>query len=81
MPSAVSEREPPVPPPHLSLAVSPWTIRIFSNGTPRRSLTTWAKAVSWPWPFDWVPTATLTVPSSSKLIDAVSCGSPMVDLM
>ena len=27
---------------HLSLAVSPWTTRIFSNGTPSRSFRTWA---------------------------------------
>ena len=32
-PCAVSEREPPVPPPILIRSLSPWTMRILSNGT------------------------------------------------
>ena len=35
-PCAVSEREPPVPPPALIRSLSPWTILIFSNGMFRR---------------------------------------------
>ena len=42
MPWAVSEREPPVPPPAWIRSVSPWTMRIFSNGTFSRWCRTWA---------------------------------------
>ncbi len=43
-------------------------------GTPSRSAAIWAKAVSWPWPLDSVPTATVTRPSLSKRTSAPSLG-------
>jgi hypothetical protein len=42
VPCAVSEREPPVPPPPLIRLVSPWTILIASNGTLSFWCSTWA---------------------------------------
>ena len=50
LPLAMIEREPPVPPPTSNSSLSPWTRSISSNGTPRRSTSTWAKADAWPWP-------------------------------
>ena len=44
-----AEREPQVPMPICTLSVSPWTIETESIGTPKRSDTSWANVVSWPW--------------------------------
>ena len=44
------ERDPYVPMPNCTLSVSPWTIETLSIGMPRRSATTCANVVSWPWP-------------------------------
>ena len=49
-PLAIIDLEPPVPPPAISSSLSPCSRRILSNGMPRRSLSTWAKGVAWPWP-------------------------------
>ena len=81
LPCIVTEREPPVPPPLAIRSLSPWMKRTLSNGMPLRSCRIWAKTVSWPWPFDWVPTASSTMPSSAKAIEVVSFWSPRIDSM
>ena len=48
--------------PNCTLSVSPNTMSMFSNATPRRSETICAKVVSWPWPWLWVPISTVTWP-------------------
>ncbi len=81
LPCIVAEREPPVPPPLAIRSLSPCTKRIFSNGIPLRSSRICANAVSWPWPFDWVPTQSSTMPSSAKAMVVVSFWSPRIDSM
>ena len=49
-PEAISDLEPPVPPPAISRSLSPWTRRMLSKGTPSWLCSTWAKGVQWPWP-------------------------------
>ena len=49
-PLAIMLLEPPVPPPAISLSLSPCTRRTLSNGTPSRSHSTCAKGEAWPWP-------------------------------
>ena len=51
-----------VPTAYLKRRVSPVTTVTRSTGTPRVSAATWAKAVSWPWPWVVSPVATTTVP-------------------
>ncbi len=48
--------------PICTLSVSPWTMETFSIGMPRRSDTSWAKVVSWLWPWLCEPVRTSTVP-------------------
>ena len=64
LPPSCSDREPPVPPPRGTRAVSDWTNRIDSMGMPRRSATIMANDVGWPWPCPDVPTLMVAVPSS-----------------
>ena len=47
-----------------------------ASGSPNRSAAICAKLVSWPWPFDWVPTRSATRPSGSKRISARLPGVP-----
>ena len=54
------------------------TMRTVSNGTPSRSATTWAKTVSCPWPCDWLPIGTSTIPVGSTRTSAYSRGTPPV---
>ncbi len=56
LPPSCSDRDPPVPPPRGTTAVSDWTKRIGSSGMPSRSATIIANAVAWPWPCAEVPT-------------------------
>ena len=48
-----------------------------SIGTPSHSVTSCAKLVSWPWPFETVPTTTSTRPSACTVISARSRGTPV----
>ena len=48
--------------PKSTFEVSPCTMSTFSIGTPRRSATTCAKVVSWPWPCECEPVNTVTLP-------------------
>ena len=50
LPPSCSDREPPVPPPVATRAVSDCTYRIRSMGIPSRSATIIANDVAWPWP-------------------------------
>ena len=42
--------------------VSPCTTSTCSGEMPRRAATTWAKVVSWPWPWLCEPVNTVTLP-------------------
>ncbi len=53
-----------MPCPSGTAAVSEWSSRTASIGTPRVAETIWAKAVSWPWPWGDVPIWAVTVPSA-----------------
>ena len=64
-PASCSEREPPVPPPRGTAAVSDCTNRTCSMGMPRRSATIIANDVACPWPCAEVPTDTVAPPSAS----------------
>ena len=48
--------------PNSTLEVSPCTMSTFSIGMPRRSATTCANVVSWPWPCECEPVNTVTLP-------------------
>ena len=50
--------------PICTLSVSPCTIDTESIGTPKRSVTSWAKVVSWPWPWLCEPVSTSIVPTA-----------------
>ena len=52
--------------------VSPCTTSTFSAGIPSRSATTWAKVVSWPWPWLCVPVNTTTLPVGFTRTSAAS---------
>ena len=65
------------PPPTDTRSVSPVTSRTLSSGTPSHSVTSCAKLVSWPWPFDTVPTTISTMPSGNTVISARSRGAPV----
>jgi hypothetical protein len=81
LPCIVTDRDPPVPPPCSIRSLSPCTKRIRSNGIPARSCRNWAYTVSCPWPFDWVPTYSSTIPSGAKPILVPSRVSPRIDSM
>ena len=63
LPPICSDRDPPVPPPLGTAAVSDWTKRMSSSGMPSRSDTIMANAVAWPCPWADVPTRMVAVPS------------------
>ncbi len=75
------ERSEWLPPPTATKRVSPVTKRMRSGVTPSSSAMTWAKLVSWPWPVDWVPTTTSTMPSGKIVACTRSCGAPTGDSM
>jgi len=54
-PPTAIEREPNVPVPAATAAVSPSTMEILSIATPSRAPRICAKLVAWPWPWLWVP--------------------------
>ncbi len=58
--------------PNGVVEVSPWTTSMFSSGTPSLSDTSWAKVVSWPWPWLCDPVMTWTLPVGLNLICADS---------
>ena len=64
LPAVCSDREPSVPAPRGTVAVSELTSLILSIGMPSTSLASMANAVWWPWPCTLVPANTLAVPSS-----------------
>ena len=78
LPPRTIEREAKVPTPFATRSVSPMTMLTVSKGTPSRSATTWAKTVSWPWPCDWLPIGTSTIPVGSTRTSAYSWGRPPV---
>lgn len=63
LPPVCSDRDPMVPAPRGTSAVSDCTSRIVSIGTWSTAEATWANAVSWPWPWLLVPAETVNVPS------------------
>ena len=71
-PATCSEREANVPSPRATSAVSEWSTRTRSRGTPSVAEATWANAVSCPWPCGQTPTATATAPSSAAATAACS---------
>ena len=74
MPLITAARLAKVPTAYLKRRVSPVTTVTRSTGTPRVSAATWAKAVSWPWPWVVRPVATTTVPLVSTRTCAPSYG-------
>ncbi len=64
--------EPPLPRPASSASVSPQKTWIRSGGTPSRSATIWANAVSLPWPMEVEPAKSDTEPSALTRTSAVS---------
>ena len=66
-----------VPPPTLTMSVSPVSSRTLSIGTPSHSLSNCAKLVSCPCPFDTVPMMTSTRPSGCTVSSARSRGMPV----
>ena len=76
LPPICSDRDAAVPPPRGTSAVSLWTTRTWSAGTPSTSPTSWEKAVACPWPCEAVPARTVTVPSSSTATEPNSRAMP-----
>ena len=76
VPPSCSERDPPVPPPRGTSAVSDCTKRIASIGMPSGSATIIANDVAWPWPCDDVPDLIVAVPSACDLDRADSLPAP-----
>jgi len=56
-------REAKVPNPKAVLSVSPWRTEIRAGSMPSSSAATCDSAVSRPWPCDWMPTISTTLPS------------------
>ena len=54
------------------LSVSPWITSTFAVGTPSLSAISWAKVVSWPWPWLCAPVSTWATPVWVKRILALS---------
>ena len=77
LPAVCRDREPIVPDPRGTEAVSELTSLKFSIGIPRTSLASMAKAVWWPWPWTLVPTNRLAVPSSWTSTAPYSTCSPI----
>ena len=71
-PPTVSAPEPPLPRPAPSASLSPQKTWMRAGGTPSRSLTIWAKAVSLPCPIDVEPAKSETEPSGLMRSSAVS---------
>ena len=63
LPPSCRERDPPVPPPVGTVAVSDCTKRTDSSGMPRVSATNIPNEVAWPWPCAEVPTRIVAEPS------------------
>ena len=76
LPPVCSERDPSVPTPRGTSAVSDCTSLIFSIGTCSTAEATWANAVSWPWPCALVPAETVNVPSGCACAAPHSPSSP-----
>ena len=64
-PAITAVRLPHEPMPYGSAAVSPSLTVMCASSMPSTSAATWASVVSCPWPCDFVPTATVTLPSGS----------------
>jgi hypothetical protein len=64
LPAVCSERDPNVPEPRGTRAVSELTSVILSIGMPSTSLASIANAVAWPWPCTLVPANTVAEPSA-----------------
>src|SRR5580698_9070868 len=71
-PLMVVEREPPVAMPKATASVSPWMNFTRSGSTPSRSTRIWVWIVAWPWPWEIEPVTSVSPPSGSKRISAVS---------
>ncbi len=72
------ERPEWVPPPALTMSVSPSVIFTDSNGTSSRSAVTWAKLVSCPCPAGCVPITT-SMMFERTMRSARSLGEPIED--
>ena len=71
-PPTVRAPEPPLPRPAPSASLSPQNTWMRSGGTPSRSATIWANAVSFPCPIDVEPVNSDTEPSALTRSSAVS---------
>ena len=71
-PPTLRAPEPPLPRPAPSASLSPQSTWIRAGGTPSRSLTIWANAVSFPCPIDVEPAKSETEPSGLTRRRAVS---------
>src|SRR5215475_7546735 len=71
-PAFDSDRELKLPDPYVTWSVSPCTTAMSSIGSPSRSATSWANAVSWPCPDATTPTCTVTLPVRDTATTACS---------
>ena len=76
LPPICSERDPPVPEPRGTVAVSDCTKPIRSIGMPSRSCTSIANAVACPWPCAEVPAETVAEPSACTVTEPNSLPPP-----
>ena len=77
LPPTCSDRDPIVPMPRGTFAVSECTTMTSSIGTPSTSETSAANIVSWPCPWGDVPDDTVTLPSSSTMQVPISEPMPV----
>ena len=77
LPPTWSERDPMVPSPRGTAKVSEWTTPTWSAPTPRVAATSWAKAVSWPWPWGETPVLAVIRPSGSTTTSPNSDPNPV----
>ena len=78
LPPTSRPREPPCPPPMRVSAVSACWKRMDVIGMPSLPARICGSAVSCPIPVEWLPTASVTVPSRVNVTRASSFGAPPV---
>ena len=66
------EREANVPMPKGLRPLSPWRTEMRSGSMPSSSQATWARVVSRPWPWHWMPVSSTRVPSVMSRAVALS---------
>ena len=71
-PAMTMERDAKVPMPKGLSALSPWRTEMRSGSMPSSSQATWARVVSRPWPWLWMPVSSTRVPSVMSRAVALS---------